>query len=261
MENEKPYVVVTAANEEYSDFLLAQLHSISKNTKLSVKYCILTDGISDTTKSLAERLVAPNITIEYFDVTKQTKPFTYSQIPSPHYWRLFAPFLFSEHSKILYLDVDTIIRGNFLTMFSTDLEQHTVGACQDYLQYVKVGINNWKNLGLNPERVYFNSGVLLINTERFIRNRIAEKAMFYSLSYSDNTKACGKWEQHDQYGLNIALDNDFIKLPAKFNFGSELESIDAIIVHFIGNGKPWSETCNPIFRDEFYYYLNQANGE
>ena len=58
--------------------------------------------------------------------------------------RLLIPFLdqFSEYGKILYLDSDISILKDFRSIFDIDLQQHEVGAVEDFNQnnYAKKSI-------------------------------------------------------------------------------------------------------------------------
>jgi lipopolysaccharide biosynthesis glycosyltransferase len=66
-------------------------------------------------------------------------------------------------------------------------------------------------LGIFDEGEYFNSGMLLIDVEKWREQNISEKVMEYLLKYPERIKFV------DQCGLNAVLNGNWMKLPARFN--------------------------------------------
>jgi lipopolysaccharide biosynthesis glycosyltransferase len=134
------------------------------------------------------------------------------------------------------------------------MQRKTVGACIDYLSEIKDGVDNWQELKLDPTLPYFNSGMMLIDVERYRNLHIIEKVVKVVLENSKYLSAKGKWVQNDQYGLNVVLIHDWLELPRIFNYGSGLEYKKCKVLHFIGLGKPGVGNCRPEFTKEFEKY-------
>lgn len=255
----KKYTVVVAANNNYSDFLSVLLISLKKNFQSYFEVFVVTDGLTKETQTKLKNISRNEFELNFLFLTDfQNKISFGDRIIDPHYWRLVAPHILHDRETILYLDADTMVRNDITELFSIKRENTTVSACVDYLEKIETGISNWKSFALNPVKKYFNSGVLLIDTKRFIEKKIAEQIIEVVENNKPFTKACGKWEQYDQYGFNVVLYGDWVELPIIYNYGSELEFKDAAIVHFNGHGKPNSNSCTLQYKEEFHSYLNEV---
>ena len=178
---------------------------------------------------------------------------------SAHYLRLLAPeVLPGEVERYLYLDCDVMVEADLGALFGTHLSGKVVGACRDYLPCFKDAVSNCEDLGIDGDTPYFNSGVLLVDRYRWRAERVSRKALDYCQRHSKHLRVQGEFEQHDQYGLNLALRGRWKELQEGWNYGSEKPYRPESVVHFIGGGKPWSETVAPEFRRAFYRYLAEA---
>jgi lipopolysaccharide biosynthesis glycosyltransferase len=158
------------------------------------------------------------------------------------YLRIALPEAFQgQYSRILYLDSDVFVVGDALdTIFHLDLMNYPVGAVTDITKLKHPDRPTFDQKALGLDGPYFNSGVMLLDVERFIaarvRARCAEAAQFYQ----------GKLIYFDQTLLNIVLQNERAQLNMGWNwqwsFARSLFEcfIDVQIVHFIGADKPWS---------------------
>ncbi len=81
------------------------------------------------------------------------------------YYRILGLALLPEKmERILYLDVDMIIKGNLKELYETDLTGYALAACEDIYGVIN-GFHeaNKKRLGIPKEASYFNAGVLLFH--------------------------------------------------------------------------------------------------
>ena len=251
--------IVTAADNSFVDFLSVLLMSLKINNQGSFEVFILNDGLNKETEAKLKRISNNSFELYFIYIPDFKNKISFSsQLTDPHFWRLIATHFLHDKERILYIDADTMVRKDISELFSMYQTKKTISASIDYLEKVETGISNWKDFNFNPENYYFNSGVLLINNERFIEKKIAEQVIEITEKYLRYTKACNKWQQYDQYGLNVVLYDDWFNLPNIYNYGSELEFKDAEIVHFNGHGKPTSNSCTAQYKNEFYNYLNKV---
>ena len=101
---------------------------------------------------------------------------------------------------------------------------------EDYGFMINKNKNYWKILGLKSNQ-YFNSGFLIINIEKYIKNNIAEKAIELLKKNS--------YPHMDQDVLNILLDEEVIvSKNFKYNLVTsvpdEYNTDDVVVVHFTG---------------------------
>ncbi|CAA2930221.1 General stress protein A [Arsenophonus endosymbiont of Bemisia tabaci Q2] len=159
---------------------------------------------------------------------------------------IIANYFHQKINKILYLDSDIICSGDISELFTTNLSCHIIAAVTDREEYL------WKKRAemlATPAIAngYFNSGVMLIDTDKWYKNKVTEKTI--NILLDEKTKA--KFIFYDQDALNISLVNQVLFLEKKFNtqfsINYELKNrtlfptIDNVkFIHYIGPTKPWN---------------------
>jgi len=252
-----PKHIVTTATTDYTYFLYPFIQSCRASLLGTYDLTIIHDGFSGDVQDFIHSLSGNNVHVKFVDIGEFSDYPVYALFDRPVYWRLIAPYVVST-SQVLFLDADTLVRDDLSDLFDMDLTGRTLGACQDYLASLADGVNNYAALGLDPDAPYFNAGVLLIDTDKYIRNNIAERVHETVFRNARHLIAYDTWPQHDQYGLNVALYGDWYMMPRVYNYGSELPYLStAKIVHFIGNGKPGVPTCCPQYTREFRHFSNR----
>ena len=193
------------------------------------------------------------INLKYFKI-----PLDWTTYPQNIYMRLLIADLVDNHiTKILYLDVDMLVQTSVQEIFEIDLEENIIGAVAD--SRVKCfankwgGIANYKTLGLNGDMPYFNSGLLLIDLQKWRDFDVTQKVI-------DCINKNKKFAQYpDQYGLNVVLYYKWKQIDAMWNYFSDGAENEPKIIHFIGR-KPFypSYSGNILFQELFYRYLKQT---
>jgi lipopolysaccharide biosynthesis glycosyltransferase len=123
------------------------------------------------------------------------------------YARLFlGSVLPADYHRVLYLDCDLIVNQSIEGLLNIDLQGKTVGALKDAFSK-----EYRKNINLEPDDIMFNSGVMLIDLDRWRTQNIENKL----LDYIRQKK--GKIQQGDQGVLNYVLAHDIYCLEPKYN--------------------------------------------
>lgn len=182
------------------------------------------------------------------------------------YYRLaMAEVLPEEMDKVLYLDVDTIVRQDLTPLWETPLEGYAIGAVMDASNN---DIHHFNRLRIPVSAGLFNAGVLLINLTWWREHHAADLFRDFLTNHPDRLYF------HDQDVLNATLWNHRKPLPLKWNCQSaffykishvlydwwtvEKELQDATgnpaILHFITAEKPWIKGCLHPMTDEFFRY-------
>lgn len=164
------------------------------------------------------------------------------------WYRLFLPRLLPDEPKVLYLDCDTLVIDSLEWLWQRELGEHALAAVSNPFWD---GDNRWyAKLGLSGPEQYFNSGVMLLNLERFRAAQLTEAVLAHG-------RANAGWTRFgDQDSLVAVLHTQRLPLPPRWNVmrilmmapqsrqlfaAAELE--DAIrrpaIIHFEGSTKPW----------------------
>lgn len=159
--------------------------------------------------------------------------------------RLCLGTLRLEYRRLLYLDCDLSIDSTEIgKLFETDMGHYAIAAFRDSGEIVRPDSAQWlgyeSRLGMARAAPYFNSGVMLIELERFASRQIGEAP----ISYIADGKYLGGLV--DQSALNAVLRGDWLELspPWHWTFTTRdalTRKMSPHIVHFIGRSKPWND--------------------
>ena len=169
--------------------------------------------------------------------------------------RIDLPDIIPGPERILYLDCDILVRHPLDALVDVDLEGHAVAACADYLMtelIVAEGPGNKfarhiTSLLADPTS-YFNSGVLLIDCEKWRAGNYSQQLKSLLLSPPVTFLFA------DQDVLNSIFVTNYKRLDPRWNAfayhptlinDKEAAAIAALcetdpwITHFAGPAKPW----------------------
>ncbi len=176
-----------------------------------------------------------------------------------NYYRLFFADLVPQSlSKLLYIDIDTLVVGSLKDLFLTDLGGFALGAVHDTEMHLRT------DLGLTKREDYFNSGVLLINLPQWRLQGITERACDIAVRYPEKVKG---WV--DQDALNLLLQGNWYRLDSRYNLMNgfiphdlpqrnyEKFLTDKVIVHYSGSPKAWDWACENKLRFLYKRYSQQ----
>ncbi len=262
--SQQPILIVVATNDFYISLLAALLKSIEVNHKTDEKleFIVIDDSVSQKNKNKIRKSAGPDISITWIPVSKVV-PASY-QLPADSSWfpltallRIFIPDMVSHDiTKVLYLDVDMIVREDIAKLWHTDLGDRPLAAVQDICGTVCspwAGIPNYAELGIPKETKYFNSGLLLLNPQKWRHQHIAKKVLEAITDNFEHTRF------PDQYGLNVILYNQWVELDPRWNSFSIYESSDPFIIHFTGIKPIFSSyNANSDYQRIFLSYLRQT---
>lgn len=248
--------VVTASDENYAPYLSVMLSSLLDHVseEVSLNIYVIDDEISEASKDKLKETVqskSDKATIQYLTVDGQVyEDFLVSDhITTTAYYRISLPKILKkyDYKKVLYIDADTLILEDVTELYRQDLKQHTIGAVIDPGQTKAL-----ERLGIDSKDYYFNSGVMVIDIDRWNDRQITEKTIDFLKNHGDRII------YHDQDALNAVLYEDWSPLHPKWNMQSSLiferhpapnslyevlykeGNQDPAIVHFTGHDKPWN---------------------
>ncbi|MFI5735130.1 glycosyltransferase family 8 protein [Kribbella sp. NPDC051587] len=201
--------VVYACDDRYALPLTVSIRSLQENTPASLPIIVVSDGISISSRNTVLASVPRPGDIEFIDVGPTEFPHFGSGIPAKFsravFGRLLVPDRIIGTPRFLYLDSDTVVLSDVTRLLRLPLDGKTIGAVYDSLYTAYV--SSTARLGAPGRTERFNSGVLLIDRERWFDLEIGPRALEYSRSH-----AC-----LDQGGLNAICEREWQRLDQRWN--------------------------------------------
>lgn len=274
--------VVYASDDMFSEILGVSMVSLLHNNKEfeDINVYILDSGVSDENKKNIESLCAdyhrkPPYWIQAKNICEELGMDVVTDRGSlSQYARLFISSVLPQNLKrVLYLDCDIIINQSIKELWNLDLKGNTIGALMDAFsrQYRS-------NIDLKPNDIMFNSGVMLIDVDKWKENNIEENLKRFISSKK------GKIQQGDQGALNSVLSYqtycfeprfnsvtifyDFTyremmiyRKPPKFYKEKDIKKAveEPVLIHFTTSflsRRPWIEGCEHKYVGKWIEYKN-----
>ena len=186
-------------------------------------------------------------------------------LPTAALFRLrIGNLLPDEIERVLYIDSDVAVRRPLDELWETDLNGRVLGAVRDPVvpwAAAPAGLP-WAELGVSPGTPYFNSGVLVIDTDLWRSQRISETSLQFLARH--------RFLYGDQCALNAVLGGSWTPIGPQWNLqaghlasGKSLAWVieshetlaaaidDPAIVHFNSSSmrRPWDSQCTHPYRD------------
>lgn len=128
--------------------------------------------------------------------------------PLSAFQRLYiAEYLPRHVQRVLYLDCDILVRGPLDWLYEIDMENgYVVAGAEECLSE-----QNKTNIGITGQDIYVNSGVLLIDLEKWRSFDVGRKSMEYIKENSQYLQFV------DQDTINAVLKGRIKLIPLKYN--------------------------------------------
>lgn len=255
--------IAYAPDLNFVPLTLASMASVLKNAAEDdeIEFVILHSGLDDEHLQAFEKLRG----IKNYQLTPiKVDCAVFEGFPNANWvtaeawFRCLLADLLPNHSKVLYLDCDTIVRASLAELFAIDLGVHFAGVIED----VSKSHKNAARINLK-DGFYFNSGVMYINLSLW-----RQVDFFHTLKelvLEDFSIG------NDQDALNKVCDERKLRLSPKFDYMHvwwrkntpdydadylqeyEKAGENPVIVHFTGI-KPNHPDCGNKFTAEFLRY-------
>lgn len=207
--------IVYASDDKFAEILGVSLVSLYENSRdmEDIVVYVLDSGIKEDNreklqfisqnykrheiilipaKNISEKL-SMNVAVDRGSLSQYARLFVSSDLPM-------------ELGRVLYLDCDIIVKQSVRELWNLDLKGNTIGALMDAFSKCYR-----RNIDLQANDIMFNSGVMLIDLERWKKNEIEKKVLdFIALK-------CGVIQQGDQGALNAVLSYDTYCFDPRFN--------------------------------------------
>lgn len=206
--------IIYASDDKFAEILGVSMVSLFENSRdIDISLYILDSGITDDDKTKLETVCKSYkrdipIWIEAKDISRElSMEVAVDRGSLSQYARLFlSESLPEDLGRVLYLDCDIIVRKSIRELWNLDLHGKTIGALMDaFSKYYR------KNIGLEPGGIMFNSGVMLIDLEKWRRDEVEDRLLKFIKDRN------GRIQQGDQGALNAVLSHDTYCFEPRFN--------------------------------------------
>ncbi len=185
--------------------------------------------------------------------------------------RLFLDEYLPDLKRVIYLDVDVLVRSSLQSLWEWELGEWTAAGVRDgSIPFLSApgSVDDWRALGAAPTALYCNTGVMVMDLVKWREEGMAGRILEY-LQERD-----GLVRMADQGAINAALSGRWGCLPPTWNVQTEffdpnnlVEPFldpatfhgiveDPAIVHFTGPAKPWMDDCRHPFAEEWQETLS-----
>ena len=253
-----------ACDDRFAKFTYVTLTSIMENASKDYFYnfYVLNTNITDKMKKFAPEVIKNygNCKVEFVDVSSYLEEMA-DRLPvrdyysNATYYRLFIAEMFKDLDKAIYIDSDTIVKGDISKLYETDLGNNLVGACHEQAMVQTDVFGEYVNINLGLDRYnYFNAGMLVINAKLF-----REECVLDQFSDIISLYEC-KVTQDEDY-LNIICKDRIKWIDDSWNteiYGKmDVKDEDVNMIHYIMWHKPWHFTGIK-FENYFWKYAKMT---
>ena len=245
--------IVLAGDRNYTTQLETTIKSILYHNR-DVKIYILNQDIMPDwfrkPRKIASMLGSEIIDVKLPEQTVFQDWEKQDHISSIAYARFFIPEYVPE-DKVLYLDSDLIVNTSLEKLFSIDLENRLLAAVKD------------------TDGITFNTGVLLINNEKWRQEKLKERLIEQSVVTIKEVKE-GNFEHFngDQTILNQVCSSQWLELNRIYNLqvGHDIVALynnwqghlafndKPVVIHFTTFRKPWTTLIANRYRDLWWEF-------
>ena len=253
--------VFLTINSAYAPYAAAAIHSLVQHAdpKRYYRVIILHDGLNLVNRWRLRNLVTRNVAVQFKKMTrslylkaivayctrrqKGAGDFFSSAV---YYYRAFIPLMFPLYRKAVYIDSDTILRGDIGELYDIDLGDNAMAAMVDPKVTVIPEFRDYVDNALGvPHTEYVNSGVQVMDLRKMRKMKYLSTMIDLIKKYDADLVA------PDQDYLNVILRGKILKLDPVWN-AEPVKDLprNVKLVHFNLFNKPWhykNVPCERIF--------------
>lgn len=255
--------IVVATDAGYARPTAVTLRSLARSTSGPIRVTILHDGVPRKIRGeVQESVERSEVELTWIDLSSSALGIDVgsSHLPRSACFRLkLGSLLTDDVHRCLYLDVDLLVEASLRPLWETDLAGRTAAAVRsvNFPHIATRGaFDHWRALGLDPRAGYFNSGVVLIDLERWRRKGLEGQVFEHLRSslrsgpnidqnawnfvlHGDWLELDPRWNQQtplldDQHGVHLIYDDDTIERVRR----------EPAVTHFLDRPKPWQHGCS-----------------
>ncbi|MEK5503829.1 glycosyltransferase family 8 protein [Bacillus sp. FSL M8-0168] len=274
MKSDSTMHIISCTDNNYAQHLSVMFTSLLMNMDKNrdVKLYVIDGGIEEENKERLKKTVHRfGVPITFLDVEKSRydRAVESSHITKAAYYRISIPDLIRDETvkRMIYVDCDALVLEDIAKLWDMDISPYFVAAVEDAGQHERL-----KKMKISETAKYFNSGLMIIDMDKWRKHSISEKVINFINNNSEDM-----FVFHDQDALNAILYDQWHDLHPRWNAQTHImlkektpatlldkkrymeTRANPAIVHFCGGNKPWnSQTAHPYARHYFEYLKRTA---
>lgn len=256
--------IAYTSSQRYISFVTISIHSIiESNPDTRFHFHVLGEGLTEVeVNNIKEVLPSDRANLSVYPLTDLRGMLTIDvpkEFPMIAYARLFLQSVLPQSvERVIYMDGDTVVRGDLMPLYRADIGDAFVGGVIDPL----ISTAYKQRTGIPLDEPYINAGVLLIPLSRWRDED--QQGCFLSILQKNN----GTIYMFDQGLVNIGCLGRKCLLSPKYDlmtnyltysfsylkcyntpfYSKEVveEAIkNPVLIHFTGRlyGRPWEQDC------------------
>ena len=163
-------------------------------------------------------------------------------VPGPgnsrmYYARIGMASVLADVERVIYLDSDTLVLGDLSQLWETNRNDSIAMVCRDRKVLQLSEDSPWPLTPTEANLPYFNSGVMLVDLEKWRAEDIEQRSLDLI------SKPSGPYRWWDQTILNHVLRGKIGFLPQEWNWQSEevppMDEPALRVLHYTTGLKPW----------------------
>ena len=209
--------IVYSASDLYSSLAGISITSVLMNNTAAeeIQIIMLDNGIGQANKAkLTATVEKYGRTIRFVPLTSilECVKFDMKRWNVATFGRLFEASSLPDLDKVIHIDCDTIVDGSLEELWNMDLENHVLAAAPDCVS------DAYKtNIGMKPEDLYIQAGVILLNLKRIRQLELERDFASYIEKYGETLAFV------DQEVINACVPQvEKKQFPLRFNSYSVL---------------------------------------
>lgn len=261
--------IVMSSSDEYSIHCGTLIISILKNSLPDEKFnfYILESNISETHKNnLRELARIKPFNIQFIKVDESifnnpSYAIDIKKMPGltiQTFYKYLIADVLKDIDRVLYMDVDIIVRCSLKKLYNTDLGENYIAAAEDLAH---PDLINWLKEKLDVGE-YFNAGVVLYDLKKCRENHIPQQLLQNHIKLFNTNKITFV----DQCVLNYTFNNKVKIIDKRYNVIWSRKSHNALkealknpfIVHYTTSRKPWNMNFEHKYAKEYFKYLEYS---
>jgi lipopolysaccharide biosynthesis glycosyltransferase len=254
-------LIFTGADGNYALQAQVWFMSLVKTQCVPTRVLVFGNGWSDKNRSKMKALESPLVKVEFREVdeTQFSKVRLKNGFPLATAYNVLAPsFLLKDEQRAIYMDADMVVTEDLSPLWNMHLSS-PIGAVLDaHIVWMASPSmwRPWREEGLHPLTPYLNTGLMLLDLERWRSEQLTERTLHFLKKYD---LPCV-----DQDALNLALRGIFDQLHPRYNsmpyhhlqmlryldtvesdknIGEAINNPAIIHYHRSFFGKPWTFGC------------------